>query len=63
MDDAAILGVDRESLAAQTVFNVGRGAIRDVAVQGRLVIENGLHPQDREIGMRYCALQKRFLKQ
>jgi formimidoylglutamate deiminase len=62
LDDAAILGIDRESLAAQTVFNVGRSAIRDVAVQGRLVIEDGRHPQDLEIGANYRAVQKRFLK-
>jgi formimidoylglutamate deiminase len=62
LDDAAILGVDRESLAAQTVFNVGRGAIRDVAVQGRLLIADGRHSQDHEIRTRYRAVQERFLK-
>jgi formimidoylglutamate deiminase len=62
MDDMAILGMDRDSLAAQTVFNVGRGAIRDVAVQGRLVIEDGRHPQDQEISTSYRAVQERFLK-
>jgi formimidoylglutamate deiminase len=61
LDDPAILGIDRESLAAQTVFNVGRSAIRDVAVQGRLVIEDGRHPQDVEIRARYRAVQERFL--
>jgi formimidoylglutamate deiminase len=62
MDDAAILGIDRESLAAQTVFNVGRSAIRDVGVQGCLVIEDGRHPLDQEISTSYRAVQRRFLK-
>jgi formimidoylglutamate deiminase len=60
LDDLAILGVDRASLVAEAVFALGRSAIRDVAVAGRLVIENGVHAQDREIRSRYRAVQKRF---
>jgi formimidoylglutamate deiminase len=60
LDDLAILGVDRASLVAQAVFALGRSAIRDVAVAGHLVIENGVHAQDSEIRSRYRAVQKRF---
>jgi formimidoylglutamate deiminase len=63
LKDAAILGVDKESLAAQTVFGVGRSAIRDVAVQGRLVLRDGRHGLEEEICGRYCGVQKRFSRQ
>jgi len=63
INDMAILGIDRESLATQTIFGVGRSAIRDVAVQGRLVVENRRHPLDDEIRARYRAVQERFSKQ
>ncbi len=60
LDDIAILGLDAESLAEQAVFALGRSAIRDVAVQGRLVVEDGWHPSDHEIRSRYRAIQQRF---
>ena len=63
LNDAAILGVDRGSLAAQMVFGVGRSAIRDVAVQGRLVLMEGKHQVDKEIRARYRNVQERFSKQ
>jgi len=59
-DDPAILGLDRASLAAQAVFALGRSAIRDVAVQGRLVIEDGRHPLREEIHESYRRIQKQF---
>jgi formimidoylglutamate deiminase len=61
LDDLAVLGMDRASLAAQTVFSVGRSAIRDVAVQGCLAISDGRHPLDHEIRTRYREVQHRFL--
>lgn len=63
LDDLAILGVDRASLVAQAVFALGRSAIRDVAVAGRLVIENGVHAQGGEIRSRYRAVEKRFAQE
>lgn len=60
LDDLAILGVDQASLAAQIVFALGPSAIRDVAVAGRLVIEDGRHPHGQEIRSRYRAVQQRF---
>jgi formimidoylglutamate deiminase len=60
LDDLAILGLDAESLTEQAVFALGRSAIRDVAVQGRLVIEDGQHKFGDEIRARYRAIQQRF---
>jgi len=45
------------------VFGVGRSAIRDVAVQGRLVLMEGKHQVDKEIRARYRNVQERFSKQ
>jgi formimidoylglutamate deiminase len=63
MDDLAILGLDKRTLAAQAIFALGRSAIRDVAVAGRLVINDGRHPLDNEIRSRYRAVQQRFANQ
>jgi formimidoylglutamate deiminase len=61
LNDAALLGTDAGSLASQAVFAAGRAAVRDVAVAGRLVMEDGRHAQDEEIRERYRAVQKRFV--
>src|SRR5262249_50381420 len=63
LTDAAILGTDAGTLASQAVFAAGRAAIRDVAVAGRLVMEDGRHAQDEEIRARYRVVQKRFAEE
>jgi formimidoylglutamate deiminase len=63
VNDLGVLGVDRASLAAQAVFALGRAAIRDVAVQGRMVIEDGRHAQDEEIRSRFRVVERRFAAQ
>jgi formimidoylglutamate deiminase len=63
LNDAALLGTDAASLASQAVFAAGRAAIRDVAIAGRLVLQNGRHPLDEEIRERYRAVQKRFVEE
>jgi len=60
LNDVELLGTDAASLAPQAVFALGRAAIRDVAVAGRLVIEDGRHAHVEEIRARYRAVQKRF---
>jgi formimidoylglutamate deiminase len=60
LDDMAILGLDAESLTEQAVFALGRSAIRDVAVQGKLIIEDSQHKFGDEIRSRYKAVQQRF---
>jgi formimidoylglutamate deiminase len=60
LNDASILGLDAESLAAQAVFSLAKSAVRDVAVQGRLILENGRHTQAGEIRSRYRHVQKKY---
>jgi formimidoylglutamate deiminase len=60
LNDLSILGVDPESLTAQAVFALSKSAIRDVAVQGRLILQDGHHPQEEEIKSRYRSVQSRY---
>jgi formimidoylglutamate deiminase len=59
----AVMGTDAGSLASQAVFALGRAAIRDVAVAGRLVVEHGRHALDAEIRETYREVQKRFVEE
>jgi formimidoylglutamate deiminase len=60
-NDLSMLGVDAESLAAQAVFAMARGAICDVAVQGELILQDGLHRVGDSIRERYRDVQRRFI--
>lgn len=60
LNDPSILGVDSESLEAQMVFALSKGAVRDVAVQGRLILEDGQHIRGEEIRARYREVQQRY---
>jgi formimidoylglutamate deiminase len=60
LNDLSILGVDAESLLSQAVFALAKSAIRDVAVQGRLILEDGRHVHENEIRSRYAAVQRRY---
>jgi formimidoylglutamate deiminase len=60
LDDLSILGVDPESLATQVVFALSKGAIREVAVDGRLILEDGQHAHGDEIRRRYREVQRRY---
>jgi formimidoylglutamate deiminase len=60
LNDLSILGVDAESLALQAVFALAKSAVRDVAVQGELILEDGRHIHGDEIRSRFIAVQKRY---
>jgi formimidoylglutamate deiminase len=60
LNNLSILGVDPESLASQAVFALAKSAIRDVAVQGELILADGRHVHEDEIRSRYIATQKRY---
>ena len=60
LNDLSILGVDAKSLAAQAVFALSKGAVRDVAVQGRLIFADGQHAHGNEIRARYGEIQRRY---
>jgi formimidoylglutamate deiminase len=62
LNDLSILGVDAKSLEAQAVFALSKGAVRDVAVQGRLIFADGQHAHGDEIRARYGEIQRRYTK-
>lgn len=63
LNDLALLGSDDVTLAAQVIFSAGRSAIRDAAVAGRFVMQDGFHPLTEEIQGRYRTVQKRYMSQ
>jgi formimidoylglutamate deiminase len=56
LDDPSIAGSSPEELLAAIVFGLSRTAIRDVAVGGRLIVQNGRHPDQEEIVRQYREL-------
>ncbi|WP_157439630.1 amidohydrolase family protein, partial [Terracidiphilus gabretensis] len=63
LNDLALLGADKQSLAAQAAFALGRPAIRDVAVAGKLVLVDGHHPHEEAIRTRYQSIQRQFAQE
>jgi formimidoylglutamate deiminase len=63
LNDYAMLGTDAASLASQAVFALGRSAICDVAVAGKLLLRDRQHPLAEEIRSRYRQVQRRFQHQ
>ncbi|KAA6462110.1 formimidoylglutamate deiminase [Acidobacteria bacterium AB60] len=63
LDDVALLGTDAATLASQVVFAGSRAAIRDVAVAGRLVMQEGRHLLDDEIRARFRRVVRRFVEE
>jgi len=60
LNDLSILGLDAGSLVSQAVFSMAKSAVRDVAVQGKLILENGRHSGAGEIRARYRAVQRKY---
>ncbi|WP_263357587.1 formimidoylglutamate deiminase [Acidicapsa ligni] len=60
LNDLSILGSDAESILTQAVFASAKGAIRDVAVQGRLVLQDGKHVLNEDIRTQYQDVQRRY---
>jgi formimidoylglutamate deiminase len=60
LDDPSIAGASRADLLPAMVFSLSRAAVRETAVGGRLVAEQGRHPAQDEIVSRFAALQKRL---
>jgi formimidoylglutamate deiminase len=51
--DISIAGSSTEDLLPLVVFGMNRTAIRDVAVNGKLIVHDGRHPAQEEIVSRY----------
>jgi formimidoylglutamate deiminase len=59
LEDPSIAGHSAESLLAMIVFGLNRSAIRDVAVNGRLIVRDGKHPHQEEIVSRYTGVYEK----
>lgn len=60
VNDLSLAGVDEESLVAQIVFSAERTAVRDVFVNGQLVVQDGQHPLEDEIVRKFNEVQRRL---
>ncbi len=56
----SLVGASPASLLAGVVFGADKAAVRDVAVDGRLVVRDGLHPLTEETGRAFHALARRL---
>jgi formimidoylglutamate deiminase len=59
LNDLSICGHSPGDLLSTIVFSLERTAVRDVAVQGRLIVCDGVHPHHDEVTSRYTELHKR----
>jgi formimidoylglutamate deiminase len=60
LDDASIAGAGYDDLLATIVFSLSRAAVREVVINGRLVVEEGRHRAQEEIVARFVALQRKL---
>lgn len=56
----SLVGADSASLLASVVFGAEKAAVREVVVDGRLVVLNGQHPRAEESGRAFHALARRL---
>lgn len=56
----SLVGADAASLLAAIVFGAEKAAVREVVVDGRLVVLNGQHPRAEESGRAFHALARRL---
>ncbi len=59
LSDPSIAGSNSDELLASIVFGLSKTAIRDVAVNGRLIVDAGRHPMQEAIVADYRALMQR----
>jgi formimidoylglutamate deiminase len=58
LDDPSIAGTGSDELLASIVFGLSKTAIREVSVDGRLVVEAGRHPMQEAIVRDYSELMR-----
>ncbi|WP_224364886.1 formimidoylglutamate deiminase [Hyalangium versicolor] len=56
----SLVGASPSSLLAGIVFGMDKAAVREVAVDGRLVVRDGQHPRMEESGRDFHALARRL---
>lgn len=62
LSDPSIAGADAGSLLNQIVFALERTAVREVGVNGKLIVCDGRHPLQEEIGNQFAAVQRDLWK-
>ncbi len=60
LNHPSLAGVDRESLIPALVFGAPQEAIREVAVAGRFIVEDGRHPLAEDSSRVFSALSRRL---
>lgn len=63
LNDVSLAGHSAGSLLPILIFTLGRSAIRDVAIAGRMVVRDGRHALQEEIITRYGELHQRVWKE
>ena len=58
LDDPSIAGTSPDELLASIVFGLSKTAIREVGLNGRLVVESGRHPMQDAIVRGYSELMR-----
>jgi formimidoylglutamate deiminase len=59
LDHPSLVGVPADRLLAGLVFAVERSAVREVAVAGRFIVEEGQHAQEEAAGHAFRAVARR----
>jgi formimidoylglutamate deiminase len=59
LEDLSIAGHTPEILLPLLVFGANRTAIRDVVVNGKVILQDGRHPLQEEIVSRYQSVYRR----
>ncbi|HEY3989722.1 MAG TPA: formimidoylglutamate deiminase [Acidobacteriaceae bacterium] len=59
LGDISVAGHTQETLLSLLVFGANRSAIRDVVVNGKIILRDGQHPLEGEIIRRYQELYRR----
>jgi len=60
LHDPSIAGASQEDLLPLIVFSSRQTAIKEVAIAGKLIIEDGRHPKQDEIVAAFANLQRRL---
>ncbi len=59
LNDLSIAGSTPETLLPMLVFGASRSAIRDVVVNGRIILQDGHHPLQEEIVEKYREIYRK----
>ena len=59
LNDISIAGHTPDALLPLLVFGANRSAIRDVVVNGKVILRDGRHPLEEEILRRYQQLYRK----